>query len=59
GEVVKAFVVPAEGVVLDENEVIHHCEARLARYKCPEVIDVVAELPRGGVVGKLRRRELR
>lgn len=59
GEAVKAFVVPETGVVLDENEVIHHCEARLARYKCPEAVVVVSELPRGGVVGKLRRRELR
>ncbi len=59
GEAVKAFVVANAGAVLDEDELVRHCESRLARYKCPESVEVVAHLPRGGTMGKLRRRELR
>lgn len=59
GEAVKAIVVPADGSTLDEDEIIEHCEGRLARYKCPRAVSVVDELPRGGPVNKVRRRELR
>ncbi len=59
GESVRAFVVPVEGVPLDENEVIAHCESLMARYKCPQAVEVVSELPRGNAMGKLRRRNLR
>ncbi len=59
GEAVKAFVVPVPGEVLDVSQVIAHCEARMARYKCPQVVEVVDEIPRGSVAGKVRRRQLR
>ena len=59
GEAVKAFVVPTPGTVIDGDEVIAYCETQLARYKTPQAVEVVAELPRGQVVGKLRRRDLR
>ncbi len=59
GEAVKAYVVAVRGAVIDDDEVIGFCEGRLARYKCPQVIEVVDEIPKGGVVGKVRRRELR
>lgn len=57
GEAVKAFVVPAPGVHLDEDTLIDHCLDQLARYKCPSKIVFVDELPRN-VSGKLLRREL-
>ena len=51
--------MPVDGAALDEDALIAHCEARLARYKCPQVVEVVAELPRGSAIGKVRRRDLR
>ncbi|CAB4857584.1 unannotated protein [freshwater metagenome] len=57
GEAVKAFVVPAPGVHLDEDELIAYCNSELARYKCPSKILFVDELPRN-VTGKLLRRSL-
>ena len=57
GEAVKAFVVAAPGVHLDEDALIDHCLDQLARYKCPSKILFVDELPRN-VSGKLLRREL-
>ena len=58
GEAVKAYVVQSPGAHLDEEQLIAHCTANLARYKCPSKILFVDELPRG-VAGKLLRRELR
>jgi acyl-CoA synthetase (AMP-forming)/AMP-acid ligase II len=57
GEAVKAFVVPAPGVHLDEDQLIEWCSEHLARYKCPSKILFVDQLPRN-VSGKLIRREL-
>ena len=57
GEAVKAFVVAAPGVHLDEDALIDHCLNELARYKCPSKVIFVDELPRN-VSGKLLRREL-
>jgi len=57
GEAVKAFVVAAPGVQLDEDAIIDHCMEELARYKCPSKILFVDQLPRN-VSGKLLRREL-
>jgi long-chain acyl-CoA synthetase len=61
GEAVKALVVPAEGVELSVTDVLAHARARLARFKCPTVVQVVAELPysaTGKVAkGRLRARE--
>ena len=57
GEAVKAFVVAADGVHLDEDALIDHCLDELARYKCPSKILFVDQLPRN-LSGKLLRREL-
>jgi long-chain acyl-CoA synthetase len=57
GEAVKAFVVPAAGADLDEEQLIHWCLDHLARYKCPTKILFVDVLPRN-VSGKLLRRSL-
>jgi long-chain acyl-CoA synthetase len=58
GETVKAFVVPAPGVHLEEDQLIDFVGKRLARYKCPTKITFVEELPHG-LGGKLLRRALR
>jgi acyl-coenzyme A synthetase/AMP-(fatty) acid ligase len=55
--IVAAFYVPADGPV-PEGELAAHCEARLARYKCPRAFHAVAALPRGAN-GKLLRRRLK
>jgi long-chain acyl-CoA synthetase len=61
GEEVKAIVQPvlvdAAGPDLAE-ELIEHCRAQLAAYKCPRSIDFEAELPRLPT-GKLYKRLLR
>jgi long-chain acyl-CoA synthetase len=58
GETVKAIVVPAAGTEVDAASVIAFCRDRLAHYKCPTSVDVVAALPRNPS-GKVLKRELR
>lgn len=58
GEAVKAVVVLAPGVQLGEEELIVHCKAVLASYKCPKAIEFVAELPRMAT-GKINKVALR
>ena len=58
GEAVKAFVVVREGMSVEEDDVIHFCESRFARYKCPQKVVFVDEIPRG-LGGKVLRRQLR
>ncbi len=57
GEAVKAYVVVEGPTPVEEDEVIAWCADRLARYKCPEKVMFVDELPRG-LSGKVLRREL-
>src|SRR5205814_586265 len=45
GEAVKAYVVPEKGRAIEEDDLITFCAERLARYKCPEKIMFVSELP--------------
>jgi len=58
GEAVRAYVVLRPGQALDEDALIDHCRARLARYKCPTKVLFVPQLPVGGT-GKVLRRALR
>ncbi len=58
GETVRAYVVLRDGTQLDEDSVIDHCRARLARYKCPTKVLFVQQLPMGAT-GKVLRRALR
>jgi len=58
GEAVKAFVVPEPGIAYEEDVIIEHCARRLARYKCPQKVNFVDELPTN-VSGKVVRRSLR
>jgi len=58
GEIVVAKVVPRGDAAIGPGELRAFCAARLARYKVPKSIELVAELPRNGS-GKLLRRQLR
>ena len=58
GEAVKAYVVTADGASVEEDELIQHCEAHLARYKCPQKVMFVDEIPQSAT-GKVLRKELR
>ena len=58
GEVVHADVVLSPGATASAAELIAHCRERLAAYKCPQSIDVVAALPLNSV-GKVLKRQLR
>lgn len=59
GETVKALVVPREGANPSAEALIDHAAARLARFKCPTVIEFVDWLPHSltGKVAKGRLRE--
>lgn len=57
GEEVAAFVVLKDGAQASEQELIDHCKAELADYKCPKTVHVVKDIPKGPT-GKLLKREL-
>jgi long-chain acyl-CoA synthetase len=57
GEVPKAFVIPRDGMTVDEKELRHFCRENLAGYKVPRHIDVVPDLPRTPT-GKILKRML-
>jgi acyl-CoA synthetase (AMP-forming)/AMP-acid ligase II len=58
GEAVKAVCVPRPGHTLDAASVIAWARERIAGFKVPKSVDVVAELPRNPT-GKILRRALR
>jgi acyl-CoA synthetase (AMP-forming)/AMP-acid ligase II len=55
---VVAAVVPTPGVLLDAAGLMDHARRRLAGFKCPKQIFIVASLPRNAA-GKVLRKELR
>ena len=57
GQRLRAFVVPAAGASVDEDEVKQYVKDNLARYKVPRDVVVVDELPRNPS-GKVLKREL-
>ncbi len=57
GEQVTAVVVGRPGATVDGHEVIAFCRERLAGYKCPKRVAVVAELPRNPM-GKVQKFKL-
>jgi acyl-CoA synthetase (AMP-forming)/AMP-acid ligase II len=57
-EAVTAFLVPVDGAAVEPEEVIAFCKERLAGYKVPKAVHVVAELP-VDPQGKILKRELR
>jgi acyl-CoA synthetase (AMP-forming)/AMP-acid ligase II len=58
GETVKALVVVAPGGEVTEQELIDHCRARMAHFKCPTSIEFRSELARTAT-GKLQKFKLR
>lgn len=58
GETVGAAVVARPGETLTSEEIIEHCQKRLARYKIPKYIKIMDSLPKSPT-GKILRRELR
>ncbi len=58
GEVGLAVVVPRDEEGFDPDEIIGFCQDKLARYKIPRQVTVVAELPRNAA-GKVLKRSLR
>ncbi|MEU8523490.1 AMP-binding protein [Streptomyces sp. NBC_01216] len=58
GETVKAFVSLRPGAEVRPGELSAHCARRLAAYKYPRDVEVLAELPKT-TSGKILRRELR
>ncbi|KRA37597.1 MULTISPECIES: class I adenylate-forming enzyme family protein [unclassified Nocardioides] len=58
GEVPVAYVAAKPGLAVTEDELRAHCAASLARYKVPEAVHVLAELPKNSV-GKLVKARLR
>ena len=58
GEAVKAYVVVDPGRAFEEDHIIGFCAHHLARYKCPEKVMFVDELPTNPG-GKVLRRALR
>jgi acyl-CoA synthetase (AMP-forming)/AMP-acid ligase II len=58
GQAVKAFVVPRQGASIDLAEVQQHCRQRLADYKTPRHLEVIAEIPKN-IAGKTIKSALR
>lgn len=58
GSAVKAFLVPLPGHDLVVDEVLAHAATRLARFKCPTLVEVVPGLPHSST-GKVIRARLR
>jgi len=57
GEAVRAYVVLHPGAEVDEDALIDHCHDYIARYKCPNKVLIVDDLPHN-FFGKLLRRSL-
>ncbi|WP_245718392.1 AMP-binding protein [Nocardia miyunensis] len=57
GKRLRAFVVPAEGVRVDAQEIMAYVRTHPARHKVPREVIFLEELPRNAT-GKLLRREL-
>lgn len=57
GESVRALVVAKAGAVIEQESVIRFCKERLASYKAPKSVEIVASLPRTAL-GKIDRGKL-
>jgi fatty-acyl-CoA synthase len=58
GEVGRAYIVPASGSELSQDDVLEALQGRLARYKQPRSVVVLEEMPRTST-GKLQKQALR
>ncbi|MDL2210751.1 long-chain fatty acid--CoA ligase [Desulfovibrio sp. OttesenSCG-928-O18] len=57
GEMIKAYIVPKEGVTLTAAEIVGYCRKRLAGFKVPRQVEFRDALPRAAT-GKILRRTL-
>jgi acyl-CoA synthetase (AMP-forming)/AMP-acid ligase II len=58
GEVGRAIVVAEDDAIVDTDELLAFCRERVASFKVPKSVEVVAELPRNPT-GKVLKRQLR
>jgi len=58
GEAVLAAVIKRPGAELSEQDVIDHCKARIAGYKCPRRVSFIDAMPMSGA-GKVLKTQLR
>jgi acyl-CoA synthetase (AMP-forming)/AMP-acid ligase II len=58
GEIVVAFVTATDGTAIEPTALRQFCRQRLATFKVPEVVTVIAEMPLNAS-GKILKRELR
>ena len=58
GEVVAAFVVPEEGIDIDEMALREYCREHLPGFKVPRTVRIEADLPRSPT-GKILKRKLK
>jgi acyl-CoA synthetase (AMP-forming)/AMP-acid ligase II len=58
GQSIKAFVVPAQDGTVTPMVIQAHCRERLASYKIPKAVEIVASLPKTAS-GKVKRAELK
>ena len=58
GEAVTAAVTIRSGATATEADLIAHCRTRLASYKCPKSVRILAALPKSGA-GKILKPALR
>ena len=58
GEIVAAFVVLKDGAAATEKDLRQFAAGRIADYKIPERVTLLADLPRG-LTGKVQRKTLR
>ena len=58
GEEVRAVISLMEDCEVTSEEIISYCKERLAAYKYPRGVEIIAELPKGPT-GKILKRELR
>jgi acyl-CoA synthetase (AMP-forming)/AMP-acid ligase II len=58
GERPKAFVVLRHGATATADEIIEHVRGQIARYKVPDYVDFVVELPKTAT-GKIQKFQLR
>ncbi len=58
GEEVKAVIACKPGHATTPEEIIAYCKEKLAAYKYPRIVEIIAALPKGPT-GKILKRELR
>lgn len=58
GEAVKAIIVPKNGVLLSQKEILKHCQKSLENFMIPKIIEFAPSLPKTSS-GKVRKADLK